>query len=129
MDYTEEFQCNYPLGGYCMFVIITAQQKGEKKGEFPVDRMRIIEKVPDATFQKLLCFQVCVHLHVSEAQSGQVDTVLQIGDENEVMYFKAKSENERKEWLETFRIGLKKRSRSSWLHYCIYDQVVLIGIF
>lgn len=30
-----------------------------------------------------------------------------IGDEKEVMYFKAKSENERKEWTETLRIGQK----------------------
>ena len=42
----------------------------------------------------------------------------QIGDENEVIYFKATSENERKEWLETLRIGLKKRSWSSWLYIC-----------
>ena len=39
-------------------LMIVAGQKGEKKGEFPVTRMRIIEKVPDATFQKTFCFQV-----------------------------------------------------------------------
>lgn len=30
----------------------------------------------------------------------------QIGDEKEVMYFRAKSEKERKEWMEAFRIGM-----------------------
>ena len=39
-------------------LLIIAGQKGEKKGEFPVAQMRIIEKVPDNTFQRTFCFQV-----------------------------------------------------------------------
>lgn len=35
-------------------------QKGEKRGEFPVARVRIIEKVPDSTFQYPYCFQVYI---------------------------------------------------------------------
>lgn len=30
---------------------------------------------------------------------------LQIGDEKEIMYFRAKSDKDRKEWMEAFRIG------------------------
>lgn len=33
-------------------------QKGEKKGEFSVKRMRIVEKVPDSTFHTSNCMQV-----------------------------------------------------------------------
>lgn len=40
--------------------MVVAGQKGDKKkkGEFPVTQMKIIEKVPDNTFQKTFCFQV-----------------------------------------------------------------------
>ena len=31
---------------------------------------------------------------------------LQIGDEKEIMYFRAKSDKERKEWMEAFIIGI-----------------------
>lgn len=41
-------------------IMIVAEKKGEKKGEFPVTQMRIIEKVPDNTFQKTFCFQVII---------------------------------------------------------------------
>ena len=41
-----------------LMIISNTVQKGEKKGEFPVTQMKIIEKVPDSTFQKTFCFQV-----------------------------------------------------------------------
>ena len=31
--------------------------------------------------------------------------LLQIGDEKEIMYFRGKSDKDRKEWMEAFRIG------------------------
>ena len=38
-------------------------QKGVKKGSFPVERIRIVENVPDVTFGRAFCFQVsCVLL-------------------------------------------------------------------
>ena len=51
-------------GNYIMYVwAYVYAQKGEKKGEFPVNRMRIVEKVPDSTFHTSNCMQVSCGLN------------------------------------------------------------------
>ena len=48
---------------------------------------------------------------------------LQIGDLNEIMYFKARSEIERIDWMEAIRIGIIKKILHIF-HSCIQKQQV-----
>ena len=42
-----------------IIIVIIIIQKDECKGYFPVNRIRIVETVPEQTFKKQFCFQVC----------------------------------------------------------------------
>ena len=56
-------------------------QRGAKKGSFPVERIRIIENVPDVTFGKAFCFQVsCIVVLLLVGRWRQLCNYLYVAD-------------------------------------------------
>ena len=82
------------------------------KGNFPVERIRIAEKL-DCNFKKAYWFQVRIFLaiHVTNFINANIVTVsntplfLQFGDDKEVIYVGAVSEAKQCEWIKALKQG------------------------
>ena len=80
-----------------------------KKGDFPVSRIRIVEKL-DWSFKKgKYWFQVRIILSFItdslENDDCPLNMCVQFGDDKEVIYLGAESEDKQHEWIKTLKEG------------------------
>ena len=86
-----------------------------KKGDFPVSRIRIVEKL-DWSFKKVKhWFQVRIILSFVtdcfENHDHLLNMYVQFGDDEEVIYLGAESEDKQHEWIKALKKGKPLSSR------------------